>query len=97
MRKRRIAINKLPEFERVTIRFPKSLLAELRRMVPFRDRSRLILEATDKRLAEIKLQRALEIGAGAWSDENHPDLNTREDMRRYLRELRESFDRRLQP
>ena len=30
-----------------------------------------------------------------WTDENHPDLNTVEDVNRYVRELRHSWHRRL--
>jgi predicted DNA-binding antitoxin AbrB/MazE fold protein len=38
---------------------------------------------------------ALRASAGAWSDEAHPDLRTREDVVKFVRELRDGFERRL--
>ena len=81
--------------ERVNVRFPKRLMEELRRYVPVRKRSQLIVAATEKMLAAIRRKEALAAGAGAWSDENHPDLNSQEDINRYLADLRSSTSRRL--
>jgi len=36
------------------------------------------------------LEKALRESAGAWSDEDHPDLMTVEDVNRYIRRLRET-------
>jgi hypothetical protein len=38
---------------------------------------------------------ALRASAGAWSDDSHPDLRTREDVVKFVRELRDGFERRL--
>jgi hypothetical protein len=38
---------------------------------------------------------ALELSAGAWSDEEHPDLRSREDVLRFVRTMRAGFDRSL--
>lgn len=38
---------------------------------------------------------ALRASAGAWSDEAHPELRTREDVVKFVRELRDGFERRL--
>ena len=38
---------------------------------------------------------ALRASAGAWSDEAHPDLRTREDVVTFVRELRDGFEPRL--
>lgn len=37
--------------------------------------------------------RVLDETAGAWSDEAHDDLRSREDVIRYVRELRANFER----
>lgn len=37
--------------------------------------------------------RALDESAGAWGDEAHADLRSREDVVRYVRELRANFER----
>lgn len=38
----------------------------------------------------IQLQAALSESAGAWSDEDHPDLMSVEDVNQYVRQLREA-------
>jgi hypothetical protein len=38
---------------------------------------------------------ALRASAGAWSDEAHPDLQTREDVVKFVRGLRVGFERAL--
>lgn len=82
--------------ERVSVRLPKGLMEELRRYVPPRKRNQVITEGTARMLAEIKLKRGLAVGAGAWTDELHPELNSPEDAERFLKEIRASTNRRLQ-
>lgn len=59
---------------RLNIVLPRALAEELRRMVPARQRSRLIADATAERLARLKLQQALSEAKGAWQDRDHPEL-----------------------
>jgi hypothetical protein len=77
--------------KRINVTFPVSLLEELRRYVPRRERSKFIVEATEKELKRRRLLRALRDSAGAWSDEDHPDLMTVDDVNRYVRKLRETW------
>jgi len=76
---------------RINVTFPADLLEELDRFVPPRGRNRFIVEATERELRQKRLQRALERSAGAWSDENHPDLMSIEDVDRYVRRLRDTW------
>ncbi len=82
--------------ERLNVVMPASLVAELRRLIPPRERSRFIARATADRLLQLKQRRALEIAAGAWKDENHPELQTSEDVENWLREIRASTNERIQ-
>jgi hypothetical protein len=82
--------------ERINVLLPSSLLAELRELVPPRERSSFITEATAQRLLQLKQQRALQESRGAWTDENHPDLQTQEDVRYWLKELRASTNARIE-
>lgn len=82
--------------ERINVLLPSSLLAELRELVPPRERSGFIAEATAQRLLQLKQQRALRESRGAWTDENHPELQTQEDMRNWLKELRASTNIRIE-
>ena len=76
--------------ERINVLLPSSLLAELRELVPPRERSSFITEATAQRLLQLKQQKALRESRGAWTDENHPELQTQADARTWLKELRAS-------
>lgn len=82
--------------ERINILLPSSLLAELRELVPPRERSSFITEATAQRLLQLKQQRALRESRGAWTDDNHPELQTQEDLRNWLKELRASTNARIE-
>lgn len=79
--------------KRINVTFPVSLLEDLRRYIPRRERSKFIVEATEKELKRTKLQKVLEDlrREPAWSDEDHPDLMTVEDVNRYVRRLRETW------
>ena len=74
--------------ERISIYYPKPLLDDLRKLVPARKRSALIAELTEKEVGRLKLLAALEESFGAWSDEDHPELATNEDIDRYVHDLR---------
>lgn len=43
-----------------------------------------------KTTKQIQLQAALSESAGAWSDEDHPDLMSVDDVNQYVRQLREA-------
>jgi uncharacterized protein (UPF0305 family) len=77
--------------KRINVTFPVPLLEELRRYVPRRERNKFIVEATEKEIRRVRMLKALQESAGAWSDEDHPDLMTVEDVNRYVRRLRERW------
>ena len=79
------------EKHRINVTLPAQLAKDLRELVPRGERNRFVVEATRKELKRAKLLHALEVSFGAWSDENHPDLMTDEDIDRYVRRLRESW------
>ena len=68
------------------------MLELLEKVVPPRERNHFIVEATEEALRRERLTEALQASAGAWSDEDHPDLMTVEDIDRYVRRLREKLD-----
>lgn len=79
--------------QRINVTIPASLLEEIRRYVPRRERNRFIVRAAEKELGRIKLRKILEDlrRRPAWADEDHPDLRTAEDVDRYVRSLREAW------
>ena len=78
---------------RVNVAFPPEILKTLEKVVPSRQRNRFIVEATERALQQTQLDRALDrlLEQPAWTDENHPDLETTEDVNLYVRRLRESW------
>jgi FPC/CPF motif-containing protein YcgG len=85
----------MSETQKVTVVFPKPLLERLRECVPPRQRSAFIVEAVEEKLALQEQFAAIEEAAGCWSDEDHPELRTDEDIDRWLAEIRESWDAHL--
>jgi len=67
--------------ERINVIFPKRALDDLRRYVPARQRSTLIVRTTESELRRIKLEALLgelEAKGPAWHAEGHAELRTPE-------------------
>ena len=77
------------ETKRINVSLPVRLLEDLRRYIPKRERNKFIVEVIEEALRRIRFKKAIRESAGAWSDEDHPDLMTVDDVNRYVRELRE--------
>ena len=84
-----------PKKSRLNISFPPEVLEELKKFVPSGERSQLIVQATQQELKKRKLLLALKKAAGAWKDENHPELKTVDDIHRWLDQLRAPTEERL--
>jgi hypothetical protein len=68
---------------------------EIDRVVGRGHRSRFLAEAAREKLARLRFQDAADRAFASWSDEDHPDLMTDEDMSAYLTRLRASASRRV--
>lgn len=79
--------------EKVNVTLPKETLAKLRRFVPAGERSHVIAEATAQYLEGFTQKTALHQAAGLWKD--RADLRTHADVRRLLKRVRGSTQRRL--
>ena len=80
---------------RTNIVFPTDVLEEISSVAGKRQRSRFVVEAVKEKLERVKIKKALEKSAGAWSDKNHPDLKTQEDINRFLKTIRLSTNKRI--
>jgi len=74
---------------------PRALLLEMDKVVSPRKRSEFVSVAAWEKLERLRLDRALEKAAGAWTSENHPELTTPLAVKRYLRQFRSASGRRL--
>lgn len=81
--------------ERINVVLSKELVGQLRALVPPRQRSQVIAEALAEKLVRLQQTKAIRESAGAWTDENHPDLMTDDDYEVWIRNLRGSLDERL--
>ena len=81
----------LSDVRRITVTLPTTLLTRLDEHVPARSRGRFIFQAIEERLAIEEQLTVLDETAGAWTDENHPDMKTDEDIDRWLTTLRASW------
>jgi hypothetical protein len=79
--------------QRVNVTFPVEVLESLEELLAPRQRNRFIVEATERALRDTRIDRALNalLDEPAWTDENHPDLMSVDDVDRYVRKLRESW------
>jgi hypothetical protein len=86
----------MPEIrERLNLYLTKPLADELRRLIPPRERTRFVEEVLKRELRRRKLREAIESAYGAWTDENHPDMMTGEDIDRWIEEQRKLGTRDL--
>ena len=60
--------------KRTHIVIPEQLAAQIDRVVGRRGRSRFLAQAAEKELMRLRQLKALKTVAGAWKDENHPEL-----------------------
>ncbi|HAE59158.1 MAG TPA: hypothetical protein DCG54_06525 [Anaerolineae bacterium] len=74
--------------ERMNLYITKSVADELRRLVPARERTKFVEEVLARELRREHLREVLARTAGAWKDEDHPDLMTVEDINRWIDEQR---------
>lgn len=79
--------------ERMNLYITKSIMDDLRRAIPARERTRFVEEVLARELRRRKLKAALATSAGAWKDEDHPELATFEDVNLWLEESRKRFTR----
>lgn len=79
--------------ERMNLYITKSVADELRRLVPARERTKFVEEVLARELRRERLREVLARTAGAWKDEDHPDLMTFDDVNRWLEELRHGSER----
>ncbi len=73
---------------------PEDLVKEIDELIGRRKRSKFITKVTRKELKRIHLQRALERAAGAWKDEDHPELE-KKGTYKWVRDFREESEKRF--
>ena len=81
------------EKERLNLYLPKDVVEDLRRHVPAGHRTRFVSQVLARELRRLKLKAAIEASAGAWRDEDHPELTTPADIDRWIEKGRADLSR----
>ena len=81
--------------ERMNLYITKSVMDDLRRAVPARERTRFVEEVLAREIRRRKLREAIDKSYGAWKDEDHPDMLTGADIDRWIEEQRRLGSRDL--
>lgn len=81
---------------RVNVTFPADLLDTLDDAVPARKRNQFIVEATARALRRDRLAQIVESlrEAPAWSDDDHPELSSNDDVARHVEAVRSTWPAR---
>ena len=69
------------------------LVKDIDTLVGSRQRSIFITQAAEKELMRLRQIEALKAAAGAWKDEDHPEL--KQGSAKYVRKLRQENERRF--
>lgn len=77
------------------ITLPKDVLETIDKLAGKRGRSKFMKEAAEEKIARERFLKALKESAGAWKDENHPELFSIKDIHKCIREMREESGQRL--
>lgn len=83
--------NTPPDFHKVTITLPAAVWTRLNELIPARQRSRFIAQVLEEQLVMAEQQLALQETAGAWLDEDHPDMQGGAAIDQWLDTLRQSW------
>jgi len=79
--------------ERMNLYITKSVMDDLRKAVPARERTRFVEDILTRELRRRRLLDALEKAYGAWTVENHPEMKTPVDIDRWVADGRKKSTR----
>lgn len=83
---------------RLNLYLPREVVDELRQYVPAGERTRFVAQALARELRRVKLLAAIDASAGAWREEDHPELTSGAAIDRWVEKERETlgWDRALE-
>ena len=79
--------------KRTHIVIPLDLVTEIDDLVGRRGRSAFLAQAARREVKRLRMLKALDVAAGSWQDEDHPDL--RKGAARWVEKLRRDNEARL--
>jgi hypothetical protein len=79
--------------KRTHVVLSEALVKDIDTLVGSRQRSRFLTEAAERELMRLRQIQALEAAAGAWKDEDHPEL--RQGAAKWVAKLRRQDEKRF--
>jgi len=79
--------------KRTHVVLEEKLVKDIDRLVGPRQRSSFLTEAAQEKLMRFRQIAALKAAAGAWKDEDHPEL--KQGSAKWVRKMRQESERRL--
>ena len=79
--------------KRTHVVLEEKLVKDIDRLVGPRQRSSFLTEAAQEKLLRFRQIAALKAAAGAWKDEDHPEL--KQGSAKWVRKMRQESERRL--
>ncbi|HSJ56306.1 MAG TPA: hypothetical protein VLC95_03945 [Anaerolineae bacterium] len=70
--------------ERLNLYLPRDLVEDLREHVPARERTSFVAAVLSRELARLKLAAVIDASAGAWRDDDHPELSSPAEIERWI-------------
>lgn len=86
-----LLVSGMTETTEITVNLPTKLLEELQTHIPHWQETPFLIEVLERELRRARLKQAWEQSAGAWKPEDHPDLQTADDIEVYVRRLRDTW------
>ena len=83
-----------PRMVKTPLTLPEDILQSIDKLMGKRKRSRFVAEAARKELKRMTLESALEKAAGAWKDEDHPEIKQK-GTSQWVRDMRQEADGRF--
>ena len=87
-------VNRKTRMVKTPLTLPEDILESIDKLMGKRKRSKFIAGAARKELKRLRLQQALEKAAGAWKDEDHPEIKQKGTYQ-WVRDMRREADGRF--
>ena len=82
--------------KRMHVVIPEDTVRAIDSMVGKRQRSQFIAQVLKERLQQLRIIKAIDKAAGAWKNEDHPELAGRNGTKKWIKNLREESGRQME-
>ncbi len=81
--------------KRMHVVIPENTIKAIDSVVGRRKRSQFIFKVLEEKLQQLKVLKAIDKTAGAWKDEDHPEMKGKDGVKNWVNSLRQESNRKL--